>query len=87
MAQVAAAVRMGPRGQINVPPALRNALGFVPGDDLVAYVEADRLVIERRDVTLARLQEEVSRIVPANVSLVDELLSERRHEAQREERR
>jgi bifunctional DNA-binding transcriptional regulator/antitoxin component of YhaV-PrlF toxin-antitoxin module len=37
MAQDVAAVRMGPQGRIVVPRALRDALGFTAGDDLVAY--------------------------------------------------
>ena len=84
MAAKTAAVRMGPQGRIVVPRPLRDALGFAPGDDLVAYIDQDRLVLERRDVTLARIQEEFLRAVPSDISLVDELLAERRREAEHE---
>jgi AbrB family looped-hinge helix DNA binding protein len=81
----AVAVTVGPKGRLVVPAALRRRLGISQGDVLVARAENDRLVLESRDAILARLQRRFA-AVPADVSLVDELLEERREESRRESR-
>jgi hypothetical protein len=62
---------------------MRRALDIEPGDTLMAHVEEDRLVIEQRDQILGRMRSELRGSVPANTSVVDELISERRAEARR----
>jgi AbrB family looped-hinge helix DNA binding protein len=79
-------VTIGRQGRLVIPAPLRRRLGIEAGDVLVARAEDDRLVLERREAVLARLQRRFAK-VPANVSLVDELLAERRAEARRERRR
>ena len=64
-----------------VPAPLRHELGLKPGDVLVARADKDRLVLERREAVLARIQAEFAAAVPPGVSLVDELIAERRKEA------
>jgi AbrB family looped-hinge helix DNA binding protein len=81
-----AEVRIGPQGRLVVPARLRRQLGLEAGDVLVARAEDGRLVLETREAILAGLQRRFSHI-PADVSLVDELLAERREEARRERRR
>jgi AbrB family looped-hinge helix DNA binding protein len=76
-------VTVGPQGRLVVPAALRRRLGLQPGDVLVATADEDRLVLERRDATLARLQSRFAHI-PSDVSLADELIAQRRQEAERE---
>jgi AbrB family looped-hinge helix DNA binding protein len=76
-------VTVGPQGRVVVPAALRRRLGLRPGDVLVARAEEDRLVLERREAILARLQRAFAHI-PADVSLADELIAQRRREAERE---
>jgi AbrB family looped-hinge helix DNA binding protein len=76
-------VTVGPDGRILVPVELRRTLGLQPGTRLVARVEDDRLVLERREVVLRRLQAQFEAI-PPGVSLVDELIADRRREAERE---
>jgi AbrB family looped-hinge helix DNA binding protein len=78
------AVRVGPKGRIVVPAPLRHELGMEEGADVVARAERGRLVVEPRAVVLDRLRASVRRNVPEHVSLVDELLDERRREARRE---
>lgn len=78
-----ARVRVGPQGRIVVPAALRRRLGIEAGDVLVARAEDDRLVLERREAVLARIRQRFAHI-PPEVSLVDELIAERRREAARE---
>ena len=76
-------VTVGPDGRILVPVELRRTLGLQPGTRLVARIKDERLILERRDVILRRLQERFA-VIPPGVSLVEELLAERRHEAERE---
>jgi AbrB family looped-hinge helix DNA binding protein len=76
-------VQVGAQGRLVIPAALRKALNLKPGDRLVARQEGDRLVLERREAVVKRLQAAFEHI-PKNVSLVDELIAERRAEAARE---
>lgn len=78
-------VTVGPQGRLVIPASLRRRLSIEPGEVLIARAEEDRLVLERRKAILARLRERL-RVVPADVSLVDELIAERRKEAKREGR-
>jgi AbrB family looped-hinge helix DNA binding protein len=78
-------VTVGPQGRLVIPASLRRRLSIEPGEVLIARAEEDRLVLERRKAILARLRERL-RVVPTDVSLVDELIAERRKEAEREER-
>ena len=50
---------------------------------MVARVEDGRLVLEKGEQILARLRDTFSQ-VPQEISLVDELIAERREEARRE---
>lgn len=73
-------VQVGAQGRVVIPAALRKALQLKPGDRLIARRVDDCLVLERRETVERRLKERFGRI-PADVSLVDELISERRAEA------
>jgi hypothetical protein len=63
---------------------MRRELEIEPGETLVASVQANRLVLERRGQILERLRDELRDAVPDGVSMVDELIAERREEARRE---
>ena len=78
-------VTVGPQGRLVVPAPLRRRLGIEAGDVLIASARDDRLVLERRDAILARVRQRLA-VVPADVSMVDELIAERREEAKRERR-
>jgi AbrB family looped-hinge helix DNA binding protein len=78
-------VTVGPQGRLVVPAPLRRRLGIEAGDVLVARAQDDRLVLERRDAILARVRGRLVG-VPGEVSMVDELIAERREEAKREDR-
>ena len=79
-------VHVGAQGRVVIPAALRKALRLKRGDRLVARKVGESLVLERREALERRLQERFAHI-PPGVSLVDELIAERRAEADREERR
>jgi AbrB family looped-hinge helix DNA binding protein len=78
-------VTVGPQGRLVVPASLRRRLAIEPGDVLIASAQQDRLVLERRDAVLARVRQRLL-AVPADVSMVDELIAERREEVRREQR-
>jgi len=78
-----ASLRLGRQGRLVIPAELRRKLGLNDGDELVARDEDGRLVIEPRSAVLTRIRRRL-RTLPTEVSLVDDLLAERRREAQRE---
>jgi AbrB family looped-hinge helix DNA binding protein len=80
-------VRVGPKGRVVVPAAIRRALGIEEGTELMASVDDGRIVLTTRLAALRRLQELVTAAVPRDRSLVDELIAERREEATREAER
>ena len=77
-------LRIGPQGRVVIPAEMRRELQLEPGETLMAHVESRRLVLERRSEILERLRGEVREVVPPGGSVVDELIAERRTEAQRE---
>jgi antitoxin component of MazEF toxin-antitoxin module len=75
---------VGKDGSVRLPPAYLAALGAAEGDEVQLALQRDKVRILSRASALRELQEEVRRYVPEGVSLVDELLAERRTEAGRE---
>ncbi len=76
-------VLVGAQGRVVIPAALRKALKLKPGDRLVVRMVGESLVLERRETVERRLRERF-RHVPRDVNLVDELIAERRADAERE---
>ena len=83
MSELYADVRFGAQGRLVVPAPIRKALGFVSGEKLVARVEHEHLVIEKTATVERRLHERFRKT--AGRSLANELISERRREAQRDD--
>jgi AbrB family looped-hinge helix DNA binding protein len=77
-------VAVGPQGRLVIPSEIRRQLGIAPGDVLIAIVEDQRLLLEKRDVVLQRLRRRFAHI-PAGVSLANEVVAERRAEGRGEE--
>ena len=76
-------IQVSAQGRLVIPVALRRALGFQPGDKLIAYQEDGRLVLEKSTTIERRLKQRFDHI-PQSESLVDELIAERRAEVHRE---
>lgn len=78
-----AQINVGPQGRVVIPAKMRRSLGIGKGDTLVARVEGERIILEKRAEILARMKRRFE-AVPKNVSLADELIAERREESRRE---
>ena len=78
-------VRVGARGRIAIPAQARREIGIKDGDALILRVEDGRLLIEKPEQILKRLQDRVSESLAPGISLVEELLAERQEGGRREE--
>jgi AbrB family looped-hinge helix DNA binding protein len=65
-------------GRIVIPASYRRALGLRPGDQVVLRLENGEVRITSRAQARRRAQNYVRSLLPKNVSLVDELIRERR---------
>lgn len=77
-------VQMGEQGRVVIPAGVRRELGLAVGDRLVLRTEGKRLVLEPRASIRERLRGQFAPLSRDGISLVDELLDERRQEARRE---
>ena len=71
---------LGQQGRVVIPADVRAALGLQPGEALRLHVEDERLVLERPRSAAAALRG-MARLAHGR-SLVDELLADRRAEAE-----
>lgn len=76
-------IRVGEQGRIVIPAEIRRAMSIDIGSTLVARIEQDQIILEKRDAVLERLQKRFQNI-PHTISLADELIAERRTEAAHE---
>ena len=71
-------VKMNAQGRLVVPLALRDQLQAVEGGTFVAYLDGDRLILERKGEARRRLLALGAALAPEAVSLADELIADRR---------
>jgi AbrB family looped-hinge helix DNA binding protein len=76
---------LSPNGRIVIPAAIRQELGFAPGDTLLMDVEDGVLRIESYPARIRRIQREFAKYVRPGILASDELIAERRQEFRREE--
>ena len=67
-----------------IPASFRRRLGFKVGDTLIAEVAGEELRIRSRSSAVADAQKLMRELIPEDISLVDELIADRRAEAARE---
>lgn len=79
-----ARMRVNENGRIVIPAAFRKRLGIRAGDEVVLRVEDNELRISTLRRNIARAQRLVKKHVKRRVSLVDELIAERRQAARDE---
>ncbi len=77
-------LRMNENGRVVIPASFRKALGINPGDEVILRLEGDELRITTMKARIERAQRRARRYVEPGVSLVDELIAERREAAKRE---
>jgi len=79
-----AKIRVGPGRQVVLPLALSDALALKAGDVLFARIDDGELRLLTREAVTRRVQALAREFVPEGVSLVDELLEDRRREVEAE---
>ncbi|AWM40149.1 SpoVT / AbrB like domain protein [Gemmata obscuriglobus] len=77
-------VILGKGGRLVIPITMRNEIGIQAGDILVLESDGDSLLVRTRDRVLREVQASFADIVPADVLLSDELIAERRADAERD---
>ena len=77
-------VRIIEGGKLVIPAAMRRELGIATGDTVVVDVADGELRVRSLPAAIARAQAILRRHVPEGVSLADELIADRRREAERE---
>lgn len=76
--------RVNENGRVVIPASYRKALGIKTGDKVILRMEDDELRITTIQRRIERAQRVVRKYVKPGVSLVDELIAERREAAERE---
>lgn len=71
-------------GRIIVPAAIRQSLGLEKGDTVFMELHGDELRIRPARSTLRRIQAKLRSLAPAEGFVSDQLIAERRAEAERE---
>jgi hypothetical protein len=71
-------------GSLTLPPVLLAAVGLSKGGVLLARFDDAEIKLMTPETTTNKIREIMRRAVPEGVSLVDELLAERRAEAKKE---
>jgi AbrB family looped-hinge helix DNA binding protein len=79
-----ARLRVNENGRVVIPASFRKALGINPGDEVILRIEDDELRITTMKRRIERAQRLVRKYVKPGVSLVDELIAERREAAKNE---
>lgn len=77
-------LKVNENGRLVIPASIRKALGINPGDVVVLRLEDDELRITTMKKRIEQAQRMVRKYVKPGVSLVDELIADRRREARDE---
>ncbi len=81
---VYASARVDSQGRILIPAEVRRAVGLQVGDKVLLSVEGDEVRLLTRTAATRRIREIAAPYHVPGRSLVDELIAERRAEAERE---
>jgi len=77
-------MRLNENGRLVIPASYRKALGIKAGDEVILRMEDDELRITTMKRRIERAQRLVRKYIKPGISLVDELIAERREAAKRE---
>lgn len=78
-------IEIGKDGTMTLPPAFLASVGLPEGGVLLARFDDDEIKLVTPEATARKIQAAVRKFVPEGVSLVDELLKERRRETAHEQ--
>lgn len=76
-------MKMSAGGRVVIPVEIRRQLGIKDGDTVMWEIDGAEARLTTKAARIKRAQALVRRHVPANVSLSQELITERRREARR----
>lgn len=79
-----ARLKVNENGRVVIPAGFRKALGIRAGDEIILRMEDDELRITTMKRRIERAQRHAKKYVKPGVSLVDELIADRREEVRRE---
>jgi AbrB family looped-hinge helix DNA binding protein len=78
--------RLEKSGRILIPAAVRRRLGLSEGSQVLVKVEeSGTLQVTSRSQALAKVRQEIRKYIPAGQDLAEELIRDRRAEAERED--
>lgn len=77
-------LRLNENGRIVIPASIRKAVGMKSGEEVILWAENGEVRITTATRRARRAQQLLRKYVPEGVSLSDELIAERRQEAERE---
>ena len=77
-------VRVEKSGRILIPAAVRRRFDLKEGTEVILRVDETGIRIDTREQALARIRKELRRYIPEGRVLSEELIQERRAEAERE---
>ena len=80
-------MKMSEGGRVVIPVEIRRQLGIKDGDTVMWEIDGSEARLTTKAARIKRAQALVRRHVPANVSLSQELIAERRRESPRETQR
>lgn len=76
---------IGRGGRLNLPAEHRKTLGLSEGDEVLVGIEDEAIRIQTREAAIDRVQQMVRERLGEGRNLSQELIAERRDEAQRED--
>ncbi len=77
-------IKMGQSGRVVIPTEYRRKLGLQAGDEIIMHLDEEGLRLYTPAQAVMRAQALVRRYVPEGRDLAEDLISERRAEAERE---
>lgn len=78
-------LKVNENGRVVIPSEFRKALGIRSGDEVILSWKDDEIRITTMKRRIERAQRHVRKYVKPGVSLVDELIADRRREAAQDE--
>ena len=77
-------VRLDRTGRLLIPSQFRKEMDLNGGSEVIVALDKGELRVYTRDLAIRRIQEACRKLATPGVSIVDELIAERREEARRE---